>query len=934
MPTSQLQRTQPATPGRLVLWLQLIFTWISGLASALTIAHLTGRSPLDVAVHPPVSGGERTTVAYTVLWDILHGATDSSVTFNWELGLGIPFLGDAAAYTSNIFTPLVWFVERDQIGLALAWIAVLSIATAAVTMVAFLRALHGEVRADSWLWAVIYATSGWVLEAGSVIHVEWLNALIFLPLFALVAIWAHRRHHMILSVVIIALGWVTSFVAALPITLAGLLFTLAYTCSPLVTHGLKRRVLTLVRSLATYLLGIGTAAVVVLPVFHQALANRAVLGTPTPTANLAATLRSVFTGASVMPQAPNLFVSAITVAAVIAFIVAKSISWGEKLSFLALIATIAVSLLWSPPSAVWYLYSDSASTTYLPSFILIFALLVAAARGWRPLCREVPTLAIAIGATVALLLAVSWVTPVNYGTITPLVPSAIVLGVLTVVVLLMRLGARWQPVGVVIVAAVMLWAATAVATIVTPTRGSESKLDPETVAMVDYVRTNLQPSDTIAWHHPPRPTANLGALAGVRYLDYHLTAMPPQLARLAAEEHLLTSDDGHAVAMAPDLIASAMFGGTTLVDVTLSEIQHLQLPAVPFAYEYDQDAELPAKPTTVWQRREHFFQTSLYSTPSLVTLDGKQLNEQKPFTLTLKPDQPRRLQVHCEGSDIPQFMMHPSGVTVAVGRYQPRSYSSDTIVTGISHITPFVLSTEREIDVPIDQLYCTKTPAAFAWAKTRTEVEVERSGSAMRLKAKTRNPIAVTTTYAPQWHCTNATTSDRVGFLTVQPTSSGTISCHYQLVGLSRGSMISGTAFVLAVVIAVFDLRRKRRERIAAAARIPILATSRHPGISRHAVRSTPVRSDDLVNTIEIPAISDQPPPAAAAHRPTLPAPPRFERVDATRRPTLPAPPRFPQQDRTGRPTLPAPPVATRVLKGAPPEEMPPPPPGCPPISR
>ncbi|MDO5503770.1 MAG: YfhO family protein, partial [Actinomycetia bacterium] len=203
------------------------------------------------------------------LWDLVRGRSD--VTIAWDVGLGIPFLPDYAAYLASPLAPLVALFPRDQIDTAVFVLTVLKIALAAAAMTCYLRSLRTDGSpVIAALLGAAYATCGWALDDGIYVTM-WLDSLIALPAIALAmehlrrAARAHRfprRAFIIATLVVAVFWWANSYSAVMATAGAGtLVLARVIATSPTIQRG----VADLLRSLASVLLGVALTSIILAP---------------------------------------------------------------------------------------------------------------------------------------------------------------------------------------------------------------------------------------------------------------------------------------------------------------------------------------------------------------------------------------------------------------------------------------------------------------------------------------------------------------------------------------------------------------------------------------------------------------------------------------------------------------------------------------------
>ena len=208
------------------------------------------------------------------LWDILHGRAQGDLLFNFQSAFGVGFLADYGVDLGSPLSLLVGLFPRDQIDLAVYVITVLKLSLAAAAMAVLLLKMHKGPRWVAAILAASYGVCGWALDDGSYVPM-WLDGLIALPMFFLVAEWSLRRTNRLLSVLVVAVFWLSNFYTAYMATIAAGIFLLARVLTSDLSWLLRLRVV--LRHGISFVLGIALVAPILLPVLT---ANDA--ATPSP----------------------------------------------------------------------------------------------------------------------------------------------------------------------------------------------------------------------------------------------------------------------------------------------------------------------------------------------------------------------------------------------------------------------------------------------------------------------------------------------------------------------------------------------------------------------------------------------------------------------------------------------------------------------------
>ena len=216
------------------------------------------------------------------LWDVLHGRAQGDLFFNWQSAFGVGFLADYGVDLGSPLSLLVGLFPRDQIDLAVYVITVLKLSLAAAAMAVLLLKMSPGPR---WVAAILgasYGVCGWAIDDGAYVPM-WLDGLIALPMFFLVAEWSLRRTNRLLSVLVVAVFWVSNFYTAYMATIAAGVYLLARVLTSDLAWMLRLRAV--LRHGISFVLGMALSAPVLLPVLaanDDATPSPAGIFTPAP----------------------------------------------------------------------------------------------------------------------------------------------------------------------------------------------------------------------------------------------------------------------------------------------------------------------------------------------------------------------------------------------------------------------------------------------------------------------------------------------------------------------------------------------------------------------------------------------------------------------------------------------------------------------------
>ncbi|GAA3097498.1 putative membrane protein YfhO [Kribbella aluminosa] len=335
------------------------------------------------------------------LWDILHGQAQGDLLFNWQSAFGVGFWADLGVDLGSPLSLLVGLFPRDRVDLAVFVITTLKLSLAAAAMAAALLKMRPGPRWVAAMLGISYGVCGWALDDGSYVPM-WLDGLIALPMFFLVAEWSLRRTNRVLSVLVVAVFWLSNFYTAYMATFAGGVYLLARLLSSDLSWSLRLR--SVVRHGVSFVLGMGLIAPILLPII---LANRA--ATPSPSGNFHPSSIGVFLS-RLLPltegvgKTASLYVGTLALLLALTMPFNKFVPWRSKVIWVITIVGVALTFRWGPTQAFWHAFDTPNGSQYREAFVLC-GLLVAAA--WISVAHKLPgPLALLGGGALLALIAV------------------------------------------------------------------------------------------------------------------------------------------------------------------------------------------------------------------------------------------------------------------------------------------------------------------------------------------------------------------------------------------------------------------------------------------------------------------------------------------------------------------------------------------------
>ncbi|WP_350278869.1 YfhO family protein [Kribbella sp. HUAS MG21] len=335
---------------------------------------------------------------YAHLWDILHGRAQGDLLFNWQSAFGVGFLADLGVDLGSPLSLLVGLFPRDQIDLAVFVITTLKLSLAAAAMAAALLTMRPGPRWVAAILGVSYGVCGWALDDGSYVPM-WLDGLIALPMFFLVAEWSLRRTNRLLSVLVVAVFWLSNFYTAYMATFAGGLYLLARLLTSDLSWSLRLR--SVVRHGVSFVLGMALVAPILLPIVT---ANDA--ATPSPSGIFHASAVDVFLS-RLLPlsegvgRTASLYVGTIALLLALTLPFNKFVPWLTRGVWVLTIVGVAFSMRWAPTQELWHGFDTPNGSQYRQAFVLC-GLIVAAA--WVSVGHKLPGPVALLGGAVLLAL--------------------------------------------------------------------------------------------------------------------------------------------------------------------------------------------------------------------------------------------------------------------------------------------------------------------------------------------------------------------------------------------------------------------------------------------------------------------------------------------------------------------------------------------------
>jgi uncharacterized membrane protein YfhO len=335
------------------------------------------------------------------LWDVLTGNAQGDFLFNWQSGFGVGFLADYGVDLGSPLSFLVVLFPRDDIDLAVFVITTLKLALAAAAMAFLLRRMRPG---PWWLAAALgasYGLCGWAIDDGAYVPM-WLDGLIALPMFCLVGVWALKGKHRTLSVLVIAVFWVSNFYTAYMATIAAaLIFVVLVLTSE---AGWADRLRGVLRYAVVSVLGLALSTPILIPLVKAnglAAPSPSGIFVPVPLENFFSRLLPLSEGVG---RGAGLYVgtAALLLAATLPF--NGSVRAVTRIAWTALAVLVGASFLWAPTHEIWHGFDTPNGSQYRQGFVLCAILVIAA---WLSVADRAPSwIALAGGTVLVVTLAI------------------------------------------------------------------------------------------------------------------------------------------------------------------------------------------------------------------------------------------------------------------------------------------------------------------------------------------------------------------------------------------------------------------------------------------------------------------------------------------------------------------------------------------------
>ena len=319
---------------------------------------------------------------------VLYG--DASLFYSFSRALGGEFLGIFAYYLASPLSLLVALFPADNILDALLVIFTLKCGLCSVTLAYYLEAHGIGAKPARIIFGALYALSGYGMIYQH--NTMWIDCMMLLPLVALGIEKLISEKNYKLFTLSLGLAIFTNFyIGYMMCIFCFIYFFYAYFCIDKNPLGEKKHFLrALIRMGLFSAIAVGLAACIILPTYYSLGFGKTTFSDPTysykPRFDLLDLAAKLFLNSydTVRPEGlPILYCSLLSLLFVPLFFIAKKVPLREKVGTGALIGIFVFSFSIDAVDKFWHGMQAPNWLNYRYSFMLIFILVVAAAKAFR-----------------------------------------------------------------------------------------------------------------------------------------------------------------------------------------------------------------------------------------------------------------------------------------------------------------------------------------------------------------------------------------------------------------------------------------------------------------------------------------------------------------------------------------------------------------------
>lgn len=319
---------------------------------------------------------------------VLHG--DASLLYSFSRALGGEFLGIFAYYLASPLSFLVALFPADNILDALLVIFTLKCGLCSLSLAYYLEAHNIGTRPARIIFGALYALSGYGMIYQH--NTMWIDCMALLPLVALgiEKLISEKKYKMFTLSLGLAI-FSNFYIGYMMCIFCFIYFFYAYFCMDTNPLGEKKHFLrSLIRMGLFSAIAVGLAACIILPTYYSLGFGKTTFSNPTygykPRFDLLDLAAKLFLNSydTVRPEGlPILYCGMLTLIFVPLFFIAKKIPLREKVGTGALVGIFVLSFSIDAVDKFWHGMQAPNWLNYRYSFMLIFVLIVAAAKAFR-----------------------------------------------------------------------------------------------------------------------------------------------------------------------------------------------------------------------------------------------------------------------------------------------------------------------------------------------------------------------------------------------------------------------------------------------------------------------------------------------------------------------------------------------------------------------
>lgn len=319
---------------------------------------------------------------------VLHG--DASLFYSFSRAMGGEFLGIFAYYLASPLSFLVALFPADNILDALLVIFTLKCGLCSLSLAYYLEAHGIGTKPTRIIFGALYALSGYGMIYQH--NTMWIDCMALLPLVALgiEKLISEKKYKMFTLSLGLAI-FSNFYIGYMMCMFCFIYFFYAYFCMDTNPLGEKKHFLrSLIRMGLFSAIAVGLAACIILPTYYSLGFGKTTFSNPTygykPRFDLLDLAAKLFLNSydTVRPEGlPILYCGMLTLIFVPLFFIAKKVPLREKVGTGALVGIFVLSFSIDAVDKFWHGMQAPNWLNYRYSFMLIFVLIVAAAKAFR-----------------------------------------------------------------------------------------------------------------------------------------------------------------------------------------------------------------------------------------------------------------------------------------------------------------------------------------------------------------------------------------------------------------------------------------------------------------------------------------------------------------------------------------------------------------------